>query len=429
MFWIKKIERIKKVEIYCFNVSDWMFFDNWKKEFDRRIKIEEEISMDKRKPKVCVISFPSKWKTNRLFLSDLAKILQPITKQLYLISGNLPKEIFNNKVRSVDIGSSPTFSNSFAGILVSALHVLFIQTKMSLRLLRISKNVDIVIFYLAAFYQLPLLTAKLLGKKTVLIQGNSISPEAVLATARKHVIAKFDLWLIHFNCTLADYIVPKAKRLACEYNNYPNKVLLHGARFVDTDNFQSKIKLEDRENIVAYIGRLSAEKGILNFIQSIPIVLKKRNNIKFVIKGDGLLIQEIKEFIRKYPSNVCQSIEWIPHKQLPDYLNKLKLFVLPSFITDTTPQAIQEAMACGTPVLAGTAGDIPEMIKDGETGFILPNSSPECIASNIINSLDYPDLGNIVTNAKKLVEEEYSYEAAVERYSRILEQVLAEDVI
>ena len=81
------------------------------------------------------------------------------------------------------------------------------------------------------------------------------------------------------------------------------------------------------------------------------------------------------------------------------------------------------AMACGTPVLATSVGGIPDVIKDGETGFILENNSPECIAENVMRALKYPNLEEIVKNARKLIEKEYTYEAAVERYKNIVKNL------
>ena len=80
-------------------------------------------------------------------------------------------------------------------------------------------------------------------------------------------------------------------------------------------------------------------------------------------------------------------------------------------------------MGCGTPVLATPVGAIPDVIKDGVTGFIMENNSPECIAKNIMRILEYLDLDRIVKNARKLVVREFTYEAAVERYRKILESI------
>lgn len=77
--------------------------------------------------------------------------------------------------------------------------------------------------------------------------------------------------------------------------------------------------------------------------------------------------------------------------------------------------------ACGTPVLATPVGAIPDVIKDEETGFILEDNSPECIARDVMRVLNYPDLDKIVKNARELVEKEFTYEATVERYRKILD--------
>ena len=115
-------------------------------------------------------------------------------------------------------------------------------------------------------------------------------------------------------------------------------------------------------------------------------------------------------------------VGWIPHDELPDYLNGLELVVLPSY-TEGLPNLMLEAMACGTPVLATPVGAIPDVIKDKKTGFIIDNNSPECIAKNVERALNHTSLDEIVKNARKLVEKEFTCEATVERYKKALEYI------
>jgi len=65
-------------------------------------------------------------------------------------------------------------------------------------------------------------------------------------------------------------------------------------------------------------------------------------------------------------------------------------------------------------------GGVPDVIKDEETGFIMVDNSPECIARNIIRALGRPNLEQIADNARALVEKEYTFEAAVKGYKNIL---------
>ncbi len=173
--------------------------------------------------------------------------------------------------------------------------------------------------------------------------------------------------------------------------------------------------------MVGYIGRLSHEKGVFNFVESIPLI----HEYDFVIIGDGSLRSNITEYIiENNLSDKVKFTDWIPHDQLPDYLNKLKLLVLPSY-TEGLPNIMLEAMACGTPVLATSVGAIPDVIKDGETGFLLENNSPECIAETALKILHMPDdkLEKVSDNARALVEEKFTFEAAVERWSEIMEGI------
>ena len=73
--------------------------------------------------------------------------------------------------------------------------------------------------------------------------------------------------------------------------------------------------------------------------------------------------------------------------------------------------------------LATPVGAIPDVIKDGETGFIMENNSQECVAENVIRVLEHLNIDIIVKNARLLVEREFSYEAAVERYRTIMEEL------
>ena len=93
--------------------------------------------------------------------------------------------------------------------------------------------------------------------------------------------------------------------------------------------------------------------------------------------------------------------------------------MLPSYIEGFS-NIVLEAMARGTPVLANSVLGIHDLIKDGETGFIMENNSPECIAKNVIRVLAHPNINEITKNARALIEEKYNYLAAVDGYRIIL---------
>jgi glycosyltransferase involved in cell wall biosynthesis len=113
---------------------------------------------------------------------------------------------------------------------------------------------------------------------------------------------------------------------------------------------------------------------------------------------------------------------WISHDDLPKYLNQLRLLVLPSY-TEGLPNIMLEAMACGTPVLATPVGAVPDVIRDGETGFIMEDNSPECIARNVLRALNDPNLEGVADRGRRFVEGEFTFEKAVERWKTVIEEI------
>ncbi len=192
-------------------------------------------------------------------------------------------------------------------------------------------------------------------------------------------------------------------------------------KFIDSATFNIKKPLAERKKLVGYIGRLSYEKGVMNLIKAIPLALKQRDDLEFLIIGDGPLLAALEDETKKVgPNNKVKFTGWIAHDKLAGYLNELKLLVLPSDTEGSLPNVVLEAMACSTTVLATSVGPIPDYISDGDTGFILQSNCPVSIAEEIIRVLNHPNLEQIAQNARALVEREFTFDKAVERYRELL---------
>jgi len=159
---------------------------------------------------------------------------------------------------------------------------------------------------------------------------------------------------------------------------------------------------------------LDPEKGIREFMEAIPIVIKARSDVRFLIAGNGVLRGEVERFLRRERLEPLVELRgWVPHDQVPRVLNSLKIAVLPSY-TEGLPNVLVESMACGTPVVATAVGSIPDFVKDGVTGFLTQNNKPEELARGILRALSHPNLEEISANAATLAESEFSYARAVE---------------
>jgi glycosyltransferase involved in cell wall biosynthesis len=377
------------------------------------------------KPRVAIVSFPWKSHSPYKFLSDLITILEPISDKIVVIDGNTDRidTARNSKIVVRDIGIEMHYLGDIKPKYYSAviwiLKWLLIQFRASVELVRVRKDIDLVMFYQAyPGYILPLVLTKLLRKKSVeVVTRNKV------VTTTERLWGRQDPILF----ALLDGISPESSGLVKELGleKYGHKILPEGARFIDDKLYKKKKMLSERANVVGFVGRMTREKGILDFVHAIPLAAEGVSDLKFLIVGSGPLSDWVNEECNRLSTergiDITRS-DWV-ETGLADYYNELKLFVLPTYI-DAFPTSILEAMACGTPVLATSVGGIPDVIVDEETGFLLESTAPERIAQLIGMVLTYSELQRVADNAEDLVRQKFTRTAATERYDRILKEVL-----
>ena len=373
------------------------------------------------KLRIGVVTTPIGNEMGEIFVANFVKILEPLSEEIFLITENFSGKS-TSKIHIIQKAKieKPFIIHSFPVRLVK-----FFLTQLSqcVNLIKVSSRISIVAFYLGGSLQvLPALCAKLLGNKTILFYFGSRRTHKIKYAGKLFglggtIFSGIIRILETITILLSDKVAVESESVIefAGIGRYRNKIFTGGARYIDTHLFTIKRNLENRRTLIGYIGNLRPEKGVYNFAKAIPIVIKEHSNVEFLIGGNGPLLDKITEELRS--SNTGDRVEltrYIPHQEVPRYLNELKLLVLPSH-TEGVPGIVQEAMACGTPVLATPVGGVPDLIKDGKTGFILESNSPESIAKGILRALAYPRLDEIAMNAHNFIEREYAYEVMVEK--------------
>lgn len=373
-----------------------------------------------KKINIGIVTFPI-GKAGFVATSNLVDILSSISNETYLITGNKGFDFLKQKKNINFFGIEHKKGKN---IFIRITRYIYAQLLISYKLKKIIQKADVWFFFIGGNnLLLPMITVKLFGKKAVLVLAGSSYLSFKSTNSKLSIAIKI---LEDFNRLLSNRIILYSPNLINEWHleRYMNKIIIADRHFLDLDLFKIKKKIEERKNIVGYIGRFSEEKGISVFIKSIPISIKKIKDIEFLIAGDGELNTEIQNFI--LTNNLNNKVKlngWIPHNDVPDFLNKLKLLIIPSY-TEGLPNILLEAMACGTPVLATPVGAIPDIIHDRETGFILSENNPDNIVDNIINILNNPYLDRIVTTANNFVEKKYTFSECVKNYEKVIQEVL-----
>jgi glycosyltransferase involved in cell wall biosynthesis len=229
--------------------------------------------------------------------------------------------------------------------------------------------------------------------------------------------------LEHVGYTLADAIVTYTPSMADELGlkRYAHKLYTDGARYVDLDHFRPKTAFEERPLTVGYLGRLDAEKGVPTLVE-VAKRLPKEIGFRFVGDGDYRDIVE-RELEEDFESGRVKLTGWVDHAEVPAQLDQMRLLVLTSEPTEGLPTAILESFACGTPVCATPVSGIPDVIRNGGTGFLIDEIDPDTVAETITEAMDNGTLHEMSDRCRKVAEREFGFDAAVSRYHHIIRAV------
>ena len=149
--------------------------------------------------------------------------------------------------------------------------------------------------------------------------------------------------------------------------------------FIDKEKFSNTDRKED--SYIVFIGRLSKEKGI----EYIAKTAKLLGEYTFVIAGSGP-----DEGMLKGIDNI-KLAGFVTGNDLTELMGNAKLLLLPSVCYENCPLSILEAHSMGVPVVTMNSGGMAELVKDGVTGTLVNEPTPECIALKIKETIDNED--------------------------------------
>jgi glycosyltransferase involved in cell wall biosynthesis len=155
-------------------------------------------------------------------------------------------------------------------------------------------------------------------------------------------------------------------------------------------NVHAECYLPVNSPVVGNVAALVPHKGQHYLIESAALVVKQVPDVRFVILGEGELREQLEREIRH--KHLERHVFLAGFRSNPIELTKsFDVFALSS-VTEGLCTALVDAMAASRPAVATTAGGIPEVVVDGETGFLVPPKEPEAMADRIVRLLKDPAL-------------------------------------
>jgi D-inositol-3-phosphate glycosyltransferase len=148
---------------------------------------------------------------------------------------------------------------------------------------------------------------------------------------------------------------------------------------------RQKLNLTD-DKILLFVGRIDPLKGIDRLLQAVSI-LKNHNGLRLIIIGGDESSREEVARLQKLSAelNIQEHVTFqglIKQDQLPYFYSAADVCVVPSYY-ESFGLVPLEALACGTPVVATDVGDLKNIIRPGETGYIVADNSPDKLAAKI----------------------------------------------
>jgi len=370
-------------------------------------------------PSVCVVTHPLAAAGENATRS-LLDILSAVTS-VALVTADLPAD---SEIRDRHELVELTQKGAGESVVIAAFRFLLNQ----LRMCRViaDRDEDVVLFFGATSYLLPIVAARLLGK-TVLIEPRGDVPLTLRLNWEQRLpdeiaagLAGAVRALERAGFAAAHGVITYTPEMARQLDLHPESPTVYptGARYVRTDEFRVQRPYADRDRVVGFLGRLDEEKSVRELA---AVAAELPDDVAFRFIGDGDLREWLEaELAAEIERGAVELTGWVDHDDVPDQLNDLALLVLPSQPTEGLPTTILEALACGTPVLASPVSGVPDVVREGETGFLLDSREPAALRETILGILERNDLDTISANGRDLIEHEYSFEAACERYRSIL---------
>jgi glycosyltransferase involved in cell wall biosynthesis len=192
----------------------------------------------------------------------------------------------------------------------------------------------------------------------------------------------------------------------------------------DRQWFLREFGLEQSHRVLAAVAQLIPRKGHRVLLEALPEVIAEFPDVRVVFCGLGPLEGKLKQLCRRY--GLSSHARFVGFRaDLERVLPCLELMVHPALM-EGLGLSLLEAAAAGIPIVAASAGGVPEIVQDGVTGLLVPPADPKSLAAAIIRVLRRREMAQALGRAgRDFVWRNFSVAAMVEGNIRVYRDVLA----
>lgn len=189
---------------------------------------------------------------------------------------------------------------------------------------------------------------------------------------------------------------------------------------------RAELGLPENAPLLVTVGALESAKDHETLLGAMLHVLRAFPGARLVVAGEGALRPHIEARVNEL--GIGKSVTMLGHRMDAPRIIRAGDVYVSSSVFEGLGTSVLEALASSTPVVATMAGGIPEMVLEGETGYLVPSSDPEALGKAIVSSLRNRDAARTMAErGVKLVRERYQVDRMVEETLAVYEELLQDE--
>jgi glycosyltransferase involved in cell wall biosynthesis len=180
----------------------------------------------------------------------------------------------------------------------------------------------------------------------------------------------------------------------------------------------------ENDPVVGIVAVLRPEKDHVNLLRAARTVVDELTNARFLIIGEGPTRPQLEALCTEL--GITPNVHFAGSRDdVARLLPAIDVFVLTS-TSECFPISVLEAMACARPAVCSAVGGVPEVIKDGETGYLVPPKDPLQLAAGLLKLLRDPQTARRMGSAARArVEAEFDLDCSIAAAQQAIEDVVS----
>ena len=197
-------------------------------------------------------------------------------------------------------------------------------------------------------------------------------------------------------------------------------------RFLQSDGIRAEkrrsLGLGQKEAIIGFVGWLLPIKGPAYLLKAMDYIWPQHPETALLMVGKGDLDVDLRaEALRKNVNGKVKFLGW--REDINELMPVFDVLVLPS-LNEGMGRVLVEAMAAGKPVVASRVGGIPDLVQDGQTGYLVPPADEKVLADAILKILNDRDQANLMGQRGKELCQQFTLEAMIEKLDDLYSALL-----